>query len=80
MELAAVLRKFCVEARKKDGQMYSKSSICSMRFALCRYFKQELSIDIIKDTELNEANQIYKAQCVELKKQASENCTIADKT
>ena len=53
-----------------------------MRFALCRYFKQELSIDIIKDTELNEANRIYKAQCVELKlkKQASENCTIADKT
>ena len=69
VELAAVLRKFCVEARKKDGQMYSKSSICSMRFALCRYFKQELSIDIIKDTEFNEANRIYEAQCVELKKQ-----------
>ena len=40
-----------------------------MRFALCRHSKQELSIDIIKDTEFNEANRIYEAQCVELKKQ-----------
>ena len=46
-----------------------------MRFALCRHSKQELSIDIIKDTEFNEANRIYEAQCVELKKQASENST-----
>ena len=75
VELAAVLRKFYAEARKKDGQMYSKNSLCSIRFALCRHFKQELNIDIIKDTEFNEANRIYEAQCVELKKQASENCT-----
>ena len=69
VELAAVLRKFYAEARKKDGQMYSKNSLCSIRFALCRHFKQELNIDIIKDTEFNEANRIYEAQCVELKKQ-----------
>ena len=49
--------------------MYSKNSLCSIRFALCRHFKQELNIDIIKDTEFNEANRIYEAQCVELKKQ-----------
>ena len=69
VELAAVLRKFYAEARKKDGQMYSKNSLCSIRFALCRHFKQELNIDIIKDTEFDEANRIYEAQCVELKKQ-----------
>ncbi|CAH3185501.1 unnamed protein product, partial [Porites lobata] len=69
VELAAVLRTFYAEARKKDGQMYSKNSLCSTRFALCRHFKQELNIDIIKDTEFNEANRIYEAQCVELKKQ-----------
>ena len=69
VELAAVLRKFYAEARKKDGQMYSKNSLCSIRFAFFRHFKQELIIDIIKDTEFNEANRIYEAQCVELKKQ-----------
>ena len=49
--------------------MYSKNSLCSIRFALCKHFKQELNIDIIKDTEFNEANRIYEAQCVELKEQ-----------
>ena len=80
VELAAVLRKFYTEAREKDGQMYSKNSLCSIRFSLCRHFKQELNVDIIKDAEFDEANRVYGAQCVELKKQASENCTIADKT
>ena len=69
MELAAVLRKFYAEARKKDGQMYSRNSLCSIRFSLCRHFKQELNVDIIKDAEFNEANRVYGAQCVELKKQ-----------
>ena len=69
VELAAVLRKFYAEARKKNGQMYSKNSLCSIRFAFFRHFKQELIIDIIKDTEFNEANRIYEAQYVELKKQ-----------
>ena len=34
VELVAVLRKFYAEARKKDGQMYSKNSLCSIRFSL----------------------------------------------
>ena len=69
VELGADLRKFYAEARKKDGQMYSKNSLCFIRFVLCRHFKQELNIDIIKDMEFNEANRVYEAQCVELKKQ-----------
>jgi len=69
VELATVLRKFYAEARKKDGQMYSKNSLCSVRFALSRHVKQELNVDIIKDVEFKEANRVYEAQCVELKKQ-----------
>jgi len=69
VELATVLRKFYAEARKKDGQMYSKNYFCSVRFALSRHFKQELNVDIIKDVEFKEANRVYEAQCVELKKQ-----------
>ena len=69
MELAAVLRKFYAEARKKDGQMYAKNFLCSIRFSLCRHFKQELNVDIIKDVKYNEADRVYETQCVELKKQ-----------
>ena len=37
--LAAVLRKFYAEVRKKDGQMYSKNSLCSIRFSLFNSLK-----------------------------------------
>ena len=33
VELEAVLRKPYAEARKKDGQMYSKNPLCSIRFS-----------------------------------------------
>ena len=36
---AAVLRKFYAEARKKDGRMYSKNSLCSIRFSLLNSLK-----------------------------------------
>ena len=39
VELAAVLRKFYADARKKDGQMYSKNSLCSIRFSLFNSLK-----------------------------------------
>ena len=39
MELPAVLHKFYAEARKKDGQMYSKNSLCSIRFSLFNRLK-----------------------------------------
>ena len=39
VELVAVLRKFYAEARKKDGQMYSKNSLCSIRFSLFNSLK-----------------------------------------
>ena len=39
VELEAVLRKFYAEARKKDGQMYSKNSLDSIRFSLFNSLK-----------------------------------------
>lgn len=38
-ELAKCLSTFYVEARKKDGSAYSKSTLQSLRFGLCRYYK-----------------------------------------
>ena len=39
VELAAVLRKFYADARKEDGHMYSKNSLCSIRFSLFNSLK-----------------------------------------
>ena len=40
VQLAAVLRKFYAEARKKIGICTQNNYLCSIRFALCRHFKK----------------------------------------
>lgn len=65
-ELATVLPSFYVEVRKKDGQLYTKSTLTALRFGLCRHFKQALNIDILKDKVFKEANQVYEERCEEL--------------
>ena len=68
-EINDLLKKFYLEARKKDGADYCKSSLTSIRFGLCRHIKSiRPDIDIIKDDEFREANCIFKAKSVELKK------------
>jgi site-specific recombinase XerD len=67
-ELASVLKSFYAEVRKKDGSEYTKNSLCSLRFGLNRHFKSVFNYDIIKDKEFDEANSVYEAQCVYLKK------------
>ena len=71
-ELATILRKFYAEARRKDGNFYTKTSLCAIKFGLSRHFKQVLNVDITKDVEFNEANRVYAAQCAELKRQGLE--------
>lgn len=67
-ELAQTLKTFYVEARKKDGSSYSMGSLETLRFGLNRHFKSTTGIDIINDVEFNEANKVFTAQCVQLKK------------
>ncbi len=67
-ELASVLKSFYPEMRKKDGSEYTKNLLCSIRFGLNRYFKSIFNNDIIKDKEFEEANSVYEAQCVYLKR------------
>lgn len=57
--LGAVLRKFYVEVSKNDGNLYSKTSLCVIRFSFNRHFKQVLNIDIIKDKKFNEGNRVF---------------------
>lgn len=67
-ELAKCLSSFYVEARKKDGSAYSMSTLQSLRFGLCRYYKGKSGINIINDNDFALANKVYRAQCVQMKK------------
>ncbi|CAB4001790.1 Integrator complex subunit 9-like [Paramuricea clavata] len=67
-ELASVLKSFYAEVRKKDWSEYTKNSLCYIRFGLNIYFKSVFNNDIIKDKEFEEANGVYEAHCVYLKK------------
>ncbi len=67
-ELAVVLRKFYAEVRKKNGELYSKSSLVGIRCGLQRYFST-YKMDIIKDPEFSEANAVYQAEISEIKRE-----------
>lgn len=59
------MKQFYVEARKKDGAQYSKSSLT----VVCCFIKATRSdIDIINGTDFEGANLVFKAKVVELKK------------
>ena len=68
-ELARVLKLFYVEARKADCTSYSKSSLNSLRFGLNRHFKATRGIDTINDPDFSDANKVFGAKCVDLKRQ-----------
>ena len=69
-ELNDILSKFYVEVRKKNGDMYTKSSMNSIRFGIQRKFKQmRANFDIIEDTEFSSSSEMFKAQCIHLKRQ-----------
>ncbi|XP_066913334.1 uncharacterized protein KIAA1958-like [Clytia hemisphaerica] len=68
--LNEILRKFYVEIRKKDGTKYSKSSLTAIRFGLQRKLNElRKDINIIDNKEFLASNEIFKAYCVELKKE-----------
>ena len=68
--LNELLKKFYVEARRKDKQPYTKSSLTAIRFGLCRHIKNSRpDVDIINGPEFEEANRVFKAKTVELKRQ-----------
>lgn len=65
-ELAVVLRKFYAEVRKKNGNLYSKSSLVRICLGLQCYFST-YKMDIIKDPEFLEANAVYQVEISEIK-------------
>ena len=69
-EINDILRKFYVEIRKQDHSLYSKSSFNSIRAGIHRKIKEmRPEIDIIMDKDFQPANEVFRAQCVHLKKE-----------
>ena len=56
-----------VQPKKKDG--YSVQTFKCMRAGLNRHFRKTRGIDISKDTSFIKANEMFKAVCVDAKKQ-----------
>ena len=56
--------------RKEDGDLYKKSSLCTLRFGIQRQLKQIRNddINIIDGPEFQQSSEIFKAQCVQLKR------------
>ena len=71
-ELNNLLRRFWVEARKQNGEMYTKSSLTTIRFGLWRFIKNYMyrpEMDIMSSPEFKESNTVFKAQTVQLKRE-----------
>ena len=66
--LAKCLETFYIEARKKDGSMYSMGTLRTIRFGLSRFYKAQYGIDIITDGDFAKANKNFQAECVQMKK------------
>uniref|UniRef100_A0A3B4V3V5 ZMYM2-like/QRICH1 C-terminal domain-containing protein n=1 Tax=Seriola dumerili TaxID=41447 RepID=A0A3B4V3V5_SERDU len=72
--LCAVLRSFYSEARSKSGQLYSKSSLISIRSSLNRYLNEPpycRTLDLTKDPELRSANLTLAAVIRRLEEQGA---------
>ncbi|KAM6962620.1 uncharacterized protein FYW47_008297 isoform 2-T2 [Aplochiton taeniatus] len=72
--LCAILRSFYSEARSKSGQLYSKSSLISIRSSLNRYLNEPpycRTLDLTKDPELRSANLTLAAVIRKLEEQGA---------
>lgn len=58
---------FYSELRRKDGELYSRSSMISIRFGLQR-FLQKIKYDIINDPDFRLSNEMFKAVLTNIKR------------
>ena len=61
-ELDTFLGKFYAEFRNRNGELYKKSSLTTMRFGLSRHINNAFDIDILKDLRFKNSNTILR-QC-----------------
>ena len=61
-ELDSVLQRFYAGARQKDGTLYSKKSILSIRFGLHRHFMSSRAVDIVKHDDFSGSTRVFKSK------------------
>lgn len=59
------MRKFYAEVRKRNGELFTKSSLVRICFGLQQFFSSH-KIDIIKNPEFSGANAVYQVEISEL--------------
>ncbi|XP_071784526.1 uncharacterized protein [Asterias amurensis] len=69
-ELDTFLRRFYMEVRQVNGDIYCKKSLQTIRYGIQRHFKdrETNSMDIVIDKAFERSNQSFKATLVNLKK------------
>jgi len=77
-DVVAVLRTFYVEVRKTDGSLYVLKSFSSIRYGLQRHFLETRKEDIVHAKSYEEANTMFKAMLVRLKKEGKGTVTHKD--
>jgi hypothetical protein len=68
-DVSGTLRKCYAEIRKTDGELYAPKSLMTIRFGLQKHFIQKRNEDIINDVGYAEANTMFKAMLVHIKKE-----------
>lgn len=66
-EIAEILINFYAELRRKDSELYSGSSMISIRFGLQRFF-QNIKNDIINDADFRLSNEMFKTVLINIKR------------
>lgn len=80
MELDQVLRRFYAEARAKDGELYSRSSLLAIRNAIERFLKNPThnrAIKIAKGEAFQLSNEMLNSKIKVQKKDGKENINIS---
>ena len=68
VELDNLLKQLYANARKKDGTMYSKNTINSIRYGLARYLMTEKKVNIVEDVAFGSSNKVFSAVLTQLKR------------
>ena len=67
VELDNLLKQFYVNARKKDGTMYCKNTMNSIRYGLARYLMAEKKVNIVEDVAFGSSSKVFSALLTQLK-------------
>ena len=60
------------------GELYAKRSMITLRYGLQKHFSRVKKIDIVKDTQFKEANEMFHSMLVKIKEAGKGSVTHKD--